>query len=342
MPKHTSFIHLCFAVVVCLSLFFLSCVGVRPATNQPAYNDSVYQQFWTADWSPDDQWIAVGGVDSILRIYESKSLKLQKAIPINSWIHAVQWHPHGKVLAVATLDRYILLVNMENGTITPLNSKGGSRTVGWNSTGQLLAVADLEGVVKIWDSKGTLLKTIAKEYPPDVVGRSYLALDWHPTQNHFVATNFQISIFDTAGRELKVMQHTNKEAIVLCARWHPSGAFFVLGDYGHNWEGENVPSLLHFWSGEGKLMKSITGSKGEYRNIAWNKEGDLLATASDVLRIWNSDGALLHESEADSSNFLWGIDWNRKNSRIVTASRHKTVALWNSKAQLLRRVEVKK
>jgi WD40 repeat protein len=334
-------------VVGCTALSFLilvcfSCRGTRNATGTRVYNDSVNQQFWTADWSPDDKYIAVGGVDSLLRIYHAAGLKLYKSFPIKSWIHVVEWHPGGKLLAVATLDKYVSVLNVETGEMTMLNSEGGSRAIGWNHNGQLLAVADLEGVIKIWDQQGNLLRTMPQESDPDIAGRGYLGLDWHPAENTFVAINFQINLFDTTGRALQVMTHTNKEAIMLCVEWHPSGTYFVIGDYGHNWNGENVPSLLHFWTREGRLVRSVPGSKREYRNIAWNTKGTLLATASDVLRIWSSSGTLLHESRPDRTNLLWGIDWNNSSSKIVTASRHKTVALWDSTATLTKRIDVLK
>ena len=309
---------------------------------KPQYNDSVYQQFWTADWSPDGELIAVGGVDSLLRIYAAGDLKLAASLPVNSWIHSVKWHPERKKLAIATLDKYILLWDRETGKMIPLPHKGGARAVGWNYDGQLLAVGDLDGVLKIWDHNGNLLRTIEKSYDPDVVGKSYLGLDWHPSKNEFVAINYHITLFDTAGHIVKVMEHPNKEAIMLCVKWHPSGAFFVIGDYGHNWSGENVPSLLHFWTAEGRLLQSVSGSKGEYRNISWNQKGTRLATASDVLRIWTKEGSLLYQGEADGTNYLWGIDWKDSGNKIVTASRHKTVALWDSTARLLKRKDVVK
>jgi WD40 repeat protein len=113
-----------------------------------------------------------------------------------------------------------------------------------------------------------------------------------------------------------------------------------VGDYGYSREGENVPSLLHFWSDDGILMHSIHGSKGEYRNITWNQDGTRLATASDVLRIWDAEGSLLYESPEDGSNYLWGVSWNHDGTRIVTASRHKTIAIWDQKAKMIRRLDV--
>ena len=324
------------------SLILFSCTSAIRTTTALNYDESINRQFWTADWSSDNKFIAIGGVDSIVRIYNDNSLKLYKSFHVNSWIHVIKWSPDNKTLAVATLDKDIQLVNLETGIKTSLNSNGGSRSLDWNFDGKLLAVGDLDGVIKIWNKNGKLISTFEKKYGPETVGRSYLAVDWHPFKNIFVAVNFEVHFFDSAAREFKSMEHPNKAALMLCVSWHPSGDFFVIGDYGHKWEGENIPSLLHFWSEDGKLIKSVPGSKGEYRNISWNKEGTRLATASDVLRIWSGSGTLLHESKPDSTNFLWGIDWSDKSDKIVTASRYKTIALWDSTATLLKRIDVRK
>ncbi len=320
-------------------LLLLSCSPKISADKKGVYNEQINQQYWTAAWNPNNQFIAVAGVDSLLRIYHAKNLKPYKTYTINSWIHAAKWNPDGNLLAIATLDNYVLLLNLENGELTQLKSNGGSRALGWNHNGEILAVADLDGAIKLWSKSGTLLRNMENKNAPEVAGSAYLALDWHATKNIFVATNFQISVFDTSGHELKTMQHTNPAAIMLCVKWHPSGSYFVIGDYGHNWNNENVPTLLHFWSEEGTLIKSAAGSKAEIRNMAWNKNGTLLATASDVLRVWDNKGELLHQSAPDGTNNLWGIDWNKNGDKIVTASRYKTVALWDSTAKLLKKVE---
>lgn len=338
-----------YILIILVTLTLLSCSQkINPARKQLVYNDSVNQQFWTADWSPDDKYVAVAGVDSTVRIYHSNNLRLYQSFHVPNWIHSLKWNPNGNILAIATLNQYVQLIDINESKITKLNdnigithtlNSNGSRALGWNHTGDMLAVGGLDGIIKIWDKQGNLLKYIDK-YKPETGFVSYLALDWHPSKNMFVAANFEIQLFDSTFNEVKVMEHMNKAAIILCADWHPSGDFFVIGDYGYNWEGENVPSLLHFWSSNGQLIKSVHGSKGEYRNIDWNNSGDILATASDILRLWTQDGELLYESQPDGSNYLWGVSWNKKGTKIVTASRHKTVALWDSTAILLKRIEV--
>jgi len=335
-------------IIFAASMLMSCSPKITPTGADRVYDDSVNRQFWTADWSPDDKFVAIAGVDSTVRIYHAHNLRLYKSFPIPNWIHAVKWNPDGNLLAIATLSEYAQLIDVKTNKIIQLNNnpgpardpaENGSRAIGWNYTGDLLAVGGLDGIIKIWDKQGNLLKSIDK-YKPGTSFVSYLALDWHPSKNIFVAANFEIQVYDFNGKEINVMEHANKEAIILCAKWHPSGSFFVIGDYGFNWEGKNVPSLLHFWSSDGQLLKSIPGSKGEYRNIDWSGNGDLLATASDKLRIWTKEGSLLHEGPADGSNYLWGISWNHKGTKIVTSSRYKTIAIWDSTARLLKRIDV--
>ncbi len=327
---------LCHSIII-----IFSCTNKISGPGFTDYSETVNRQFWTAAWSPDNNYIAVGGVDSMLRIYHARNLKLYKSFPVDSWIHIVKWHPGGETLAIGTLDKYVYLLNPHSGNIKSLNHKGGTRALDWNYNGELLAVADLEEGINIWNTEGEHVNNIKKTFDPETPGKAYLALDWHPSKNIMVAANFQINLFDADGRTLNKMEHTNKAAIILSASWHPSGEFFVIGDYGYNWEGENVPSLLHFWSQEGKLIKSVYGSKAPYRNIAWNKEGSRLATASDVLRIWTNSGELMHESLQDSTNYLWGIDWSAGSDKIITASRFKSIALWDSTASLVKRIDIK-
>lgn len=285
---------------------------------------------WTTDWSRDDQLIAIGGDDSLLRIYEGKHFKPVMSFKMNSMIRQVSWHPEKNILAIATNDNDVSIYDITTkGTIKLEGITNGARGIGWNYSGELLATADNDGLVKIWNSRGRLLKTIKKDDD-----NSYFSLHWHPHKNIVAVSGDDIRIMDTSGTTLKVIKHRKENTGILAVRWHPSGEFLASGDYGHDNEG--VRSIIQFWSPDGILINTLYGSNAEYRNIQWNKDGTLLASCSDALRIWNKNGDLLFTGA--SNDLLWGIDWNTQSNQIITTSIEGHIKLWSAKAVLIKEI----
>jgi WD40 repeat protein len=291
---------------------------------------------WTVDISADNKYIATGGDDSLLQVLKNdftvyRSARMDK----QGMIRFVSWHPNENILAISSMkDTWIY--NPETGTTIELEGKkSGSRTVAWNHTGELLASADHAGVVNIWNRQGKLLRQIYKTTDGKRDSKSFLGLDWHPSKDILVTVGDEIRIYDTSGNQLLMKKHREQFAGLLTAKWHPSGEFFVTGDYGHPKEGVDV--YLQFWKPDGALMRTMNQSQTEFRNIRWNKQGTLLATASDALRIWNTKGDLLYTSKGGNKNGLWGVDWNSDTGRLVTVSFGKTEVIhtWTDKANWL-------
>ena len=281
---------------------------------------------WTIDWSPDDKYFALGGDDSILWIYKANGPELYKRYKMKNMIRCVSWHPQGKLLAISIRDGDAQILNIETSQVIILNGvRYGARGIAWNYNGELLATADNGGIVMIWNKDGKLLRSIKKENI-----NSYSSIDWHPSKNILVTGGDEIRLYDTTGKLLKNIKHRKGNIYVLTVKWHPSGSFFASGDYGHAEEGDNA-SIIQFWKEDGSLIKTLYGSKAEYRNIRWNKDGSLLASASDAMRIWTKDGELERMGPSDTK--LWGIDWNSKSNLIITTTSNDKIRLWTNKVE---------
>ncbi len=89
----------------------------------------------------------------------------------------------------------------------------------------------------------------------------------------------------------------------------------------------NYPPLLQYWTYDGQRIKSIKESKAEFRNIRWSGDGELLATASEKIRLWNKAGNLV--AEETTKNLLWGIDWNEDASKLVATDGKGKIIFWN-------------
>lgn len=287
---------------------------------------------WTTDWSPNGKYIAIGRNIDTLKIYSEGNLKPYKSFPVKNTITRIKWHPSLNIIAVTTQmsEEKSFILNLETNEKIELNdiSPDGARGVDWNYTGEYIAVADNDGQILIYDLKGKLIRKFINEK-----SKSITAIDWYPKKNILTTVTDKIRFFDIEGNLLKSIKHRQEEVMLLSIAWHKSGGFFVTGDYGD----EKYKSLLQYWSEKGELLKTIDISKGEYRNLAWNTKGDRLASASDALRIWDTKGNLI--TEGSSKDYLWGVSWNEKGSRIITSSLEQRIILWNKKAKRIMTIE---
>ena len=263
-----------------------------------------------------------------MRIYETATYKLLKTYEFLSAVQCLDWNPNGKILAIALDDKPAQLLKIETGQLLKLQETTGSRALSWNPNGDLLAIGDYEGSLQIWSKEGTLVKSIKKDN-----NKTYLSVDWHPKKNVVLTGGDKIRAFDTSGNLLLSIKHRKEDAIILTVKWHPSGSFFATGDYGDINEG--VESLLQFWNEDGTMIKSLSGSNAEYRNIRWNKDGSFLATASDGLRVWSKNGQIVYTGK--TGDLLWGIDWDSQGKNIITSGRESSIYLWTNKAKLLKK-----
>ena len=215
------------------------------------------------------------------------------------------------------------ILNLDNDEYIELDTitNDGARAIGWNHTGDLLAVGDYEGYLTIFNENGKVLKRVSTNQ------KSIIGLDWHPKENVIAAVGEQITLYDY---KLDSLQHINDrseeiEVLMLCVAWHPNGQFFVTGDYGDFQQ--NYPPLLQYWTYSGQRIKSIERSKAEYRNIRWSSDGKALATTSEKIRLWDIDGDLV--AEQDTPNLLWGLDWKEDGTQIVATDVEGKIIFWD-------------
>ncbi|MDO5978718.1 WD40 repeat domain-containing protein [Flavivirga spongiicola] len=309
-------------------LYTISIIACLP--NQKQVNKTL----WTVAWSPSGEYIATGGNQDNLKIYEAKTFKLIKTYPVRGvTISRIKWHPTKNILAIVTQSKTVKarMLDFEKDTWIDLQGlESGFRGLDWNYKGDMLAVSELERNVSIFNLEGKRISRFMAD-PKGVAG-----LDWHPFKNILTTVGAQIGIYNYLGDIIKVFEPRAKETFLLSVEWHKSGNFFAVGDYGDLEKADN--KLVQFWNIEGEKLNEISGSLGEYRNIRWNGAGSTLATASDALRIWTKKGELLAESKS-SEDYLWGIDWSPDGKFIITSSSKGKIVIWDSNANKIKELD---
>lgn len=301
---------------------------------------------WSVDWHPSGAQFAVGGVNTLwlfdAQTFERKSLlsrrnqNHQRADDTESpCVTFVSWHPSNNLLAVSSQGGDVSgIYDAESGTRIPL-MVDHARGVAWRTNGDVLAISSTgSGHLRVFRSDGRLLHDV----PRHGAAKGLTGVAWHPSGKKMVTVGKYITLHDANGTVNRQITHrpgAKGECLLLCVAWHPSGEFFVVGDYGNNDSGDSP--AIQFWSAKGELVKAITIDDGsEIRNISWNREGTLLASASDKLRIWTKAGELKHAG--DSPDLLWGVDWNPKGNKLLTSSAEGRVTLWTPDAKVSKRI----
>lgn len=227
----------CYACVTLLAFLLPGC-----SQNQVSHH--IDEILWTAAWSPEGLTIVIGGNHDSLRLFSGDTYKLIDNHPVPGTITKLKWHPTEDQLAIATQTsgQQPGTFNPGTGEINSLTgtSELGSRGIGWNHDGTLLAVGDLDASLHIFNAQGELLHTV------DTGQKSITGLSWHPQKSLIVVVGEYISIYDYDTDSLKSIIPRPEEVLMLSVAWHPSGAFFVTGDYGDNFK--PLPPLLQFWT----------------------------------------------------------------------------------------------
>ncbi len=307
----------------CGILLFSSC----RSTKAPTPPRDPTGTLWAARFSFDNQLLAVGGEAGEVLLFQTSDFSLIERYQIGAPVFRLSWHPHQLVLAVASMEGHACLLDIANSSKTILPEVNeGTRAIDWNRSGEFLASANYGKSITIWNEGGELLRNL-----PNAAEKSFVGIDWHPQWDELITLSESIQRFDPDGQLLQRWMHRPEEVLMLCVQWHPDGEYFVVGDYGDT----QVPHtpLLQWWNAEGQLFHSSDVSNAEFRNIRWSPDGQLLATASDALRIWSPDGELLIERPTE--DLLWGIDWSTNGQFIVTSSETGRITLWDAGGELL-------
>ena len=122
-----------------------------------------YDAVQTADISPDQTRVALGGTDRLVKIHSIKTGELEHKIKKHTdWVTALAFSPNGEMLASADRNGGLTVWDADNGQelFTTAGHKAGVTALSWRGDSRVLASSSEDGTVKLWEaSEGKQAKT---------------------------------------------------------------------------------------------------------------------------------------------------------------------------------------
>lgn len=298
-------------------------------------------------FSPDGKVLASGGVQKVIRLWDTKTGKLLHTLEGHTgWIEALAVSPDGNILASGASDRAVRLWDLETGKLLhTLQTKAVNLVlVAFTPDGKTLLSAGADdkekGLIQIWDPQtGSLVRSLpgpageimALAVSPD--GKTVAALSCMQTGmvggcapdpriketicvDGFgcVKDSVNIIALDT-GRELRTLPSPNE--FVLALAFSPDGKTLAAGTREHR--------VLLFNPETGELLRTLPGHTEAVSQLAFSPDGKLLASAGGdaTIKLWDpSAGRLLASLPANQNNvtalalgprgLLAAGGWNKK------------------------------
>ncbi|MCX6955320.1 MAG: hypothetical protein NTV51_24465 [Verrucomicrobia bacterium] len=160
-----------------------------------------------ADLSSDQQWIALGGPDRVLKIYNTKDGSLEHRIKKHTeWVTAVEFSPDSKYLATGDRNGGLVLWEASSGQemFSLPGHKGGITAITWRGDSEMFASASEDGTVKLWKAgDGSALRSLNAN-PGGVLSARFT----HDGRIVTCGRDNKVQIWETSGKNVIALAFT--------------------------------------------------------------------------------------------------------------------------------------
>ena len=217
-------------------------------------------------WSPDSRYIASGGGDCTMKIWDASSGRELLTIKDSKGVFSVAWSPDGKYIATGSGDSTVKIWNVSNWQKMHTFTGHSSIvfTISWSPDGKYIASGSEDGTIKIWDAtSGKELRTLT--------GHSgwVTSVSWSPDGKYIASggNDDMVKVWNAEnGKEIRTLDKISGN--VNSVAWSPDGKCIASG----------LGDVCVWDASSGNRIHVISTVDHYAASVAWSPDSKYIAT----------------------------------------------------------------
>ncbi|BAZ08590.1 WD-repeat protein [Calothrix sp. NIES-4071] len=318
----------------------------------PAHDDWVM----SVSFSPDGKTIATASADNTVKLWRLDGQLLSILKGHQDLVRQVSFSPKGDQIITVSNDKTVKFWSLDGKKLLKTFDKHSGAVISTDlSDDGMIATGSVDGTVKLWDQKGTLLKTLehsgqvwsvsisrdgqiivssSDDGTVRLWARDGRLLDtWLSHEGAIPSVTFSPDgkILATVGNDgiAKLWQVNRSWLTVLVGHQDNalSGKFSLDGKLIASASSDGT---VRIWSREGKLLSIRTGHKGKVNTVSFSPDGKTIVSGGDdtTIKLWSLDGQA-QRTLGQHKDRVVSVSFSNDGQTIASASADGTAKLWS-------------